>query len=244
MFDVSKNAIYINNLITDIVFLALEMVSSKSRAKYTTMCNIGFPAAGILFPLIYFWVSYWRNFLRLLHAADLCLVVLIFYLDESPRWLLTRGNVKAAAKIIYNAAKVNKIVIKEDLEMLTCEKDNSSNFMAAVGETFRSRTLLKSFLACSIWWIASVFVSYGLTINSVALDGNKYVNFALSSAVDYPGIIIMIYLVENFNRKVPLMCSFVICAMLCVSQPFIPSSKWKISLLRSCSYRGTFSSVS
>ncbi|KAI8432140.1 hypothetical protein MSG28_004620 [Choristoneura fumiferana] len=205
--------------------LAIEMVSTKSRVKYTMICTLGFPIGGVLFPLIYWLISYWRTFLRVLYASGLLFILAFFFLDESPRWHLTKGHIEAAVKILNKAAKINKVEIEESLEMLTYEKDDSSNFTTAITDTFKSRALLKSCLACMVWWIVAVFANYGLSINSVSLNGDKYVNYALSAAVQVPSFVITTCLMDKFNRKVVLMWSFVACGVLCVSQPFIPNSK-------------------
>ncbi|KAI8432142.1 hypothetical protein MSG28_004620 [Choristoneura fumiferana] len=203
--------------------LAIEMVSTKSRVKYTMICTLGFPIGGVLFPLIYWLISYWRTFLRVLYASGLLFILAFFFLDESPRWHLTKGHIEAAVKILNKAAKINKVEIEESLEMLTYEKDDSSNFTTAITDTFKSRALLKSCLACMVWWIVAVFANYGLSINSVSLNGDKYVNYALSAAVQVPSFVITTCLMDKFNRKVVLMWSFVACGVLCVSQPFIPN---------------------
>ncbi|KAI8432133.1 hypothetical protein MSG28_004620 [Choristoneura fumiferana] len=204
--------------------LAIEMVSTKSRVKYTMICTLGFPIGGVLFPLIYWLISYWRTFLRVLYASGLLFILAFFFLDESPRWHLTKGHIEAAVKILNKAAKINKVEIEESLEMLTYEKDDSSNFTTAITDTFKSRALLKSCLACMVWWIVAVFANYGLSINSVSLNGDKYVNYALSAAVQVPSFVITTCLMDKFNRKVVLMWSFVACGVLCVSQPFIPNN--------------------
>ncbi|KAI8432138.1 hypothetical protein MSG28_004620 [Choristoneura fumiferana] len=211
--------------------LAIEMVSTKSRVKYTMICTLGFPIGGVLFPLIYWLISYWRTFLRVLYASGLLFILAFFFLDESPRWHLTKGHIEAAVKILNKAAKINKVEIEESLEMLTYEKDDSSNFTTAITDTFKSRALLKSCLACMVWWIVAVFANYGLSINSVSLNGDKYVNYALSAAVQVPSFVITTCLMDKFNRKVVLMWSFVACGVLCVSQPFIPNNLFWLSIL-------------
>ncbi|XP_073946100.1 solute carrier family 22 member 1-like isoform X1 [Choristoneura fumiferana] len=203
--------------------LSIELVATKSRVKYTTACKIGLSIGGIIFPLMYWLISYWRTFLKTLYAPPLLFICAIYYLDESPRWLLSKGNTEAAVKIIDNASKMNKIEIKENLAMLSYEEDASLDFKTVLVATLKSRTLLKTFFACVTWWITSTFVSHGLSINSVFLKGNKFINYALASVVEIPGNIFAAYLMDKFNRKLPLIFSFVACAVLCAVQPFIPN---------------------
>ncbi|KAI8432146.1 hypothetical protein MSG28_004620 [Choristoneura fumiferana] len=99
------------------------------------------------------------------------------------QWLLTKGKMSAVVKNIENAAKLNKLEIKENLSMLSCEKNASSNFVAVIVETLKSKSLLKRFFICIIWWNTCTFVDHGLTLNSVLLKGNKYFNYGLVASL-------------------------------------------------------------
>lgn len=203
------------------------MVATKSRVTYMTMCSLGLVIGGTLFPLIKWLVPYWRTCLIVMHAPGLLFVLLIYLVDESPRWLLTKGKTSIAVKNIKNAAKLNKMEIEENLNMISKDQDVSENYTikAVMADTFKSRLLLKRFFVCVIWWNSCIFVSHGLTVTSVLLEGNKYINFALIFLMRLPSSIIAQYVLNKFNRKVPLMTCFLACAVICITHPFIPKSK-------------------
>lgn len=204
------------------------MVAAESRPLYISLIGMGLAVGGMVFPLIKWLVPYWRTCLRVMYAPGLLFILLIYLLDESPRWLLTKGKIDVAVKNIENAAKLNNIKIKEikeNLNMLTYEEDMSADFKAVVKETFKSKRLLHRFFVCVVWWVVSVFVGHGLTVNSVFLEGNKYVNFALAFLMRLPANVIAAYSLKKFKRKGPLIMCFVACAFICVCHPFIPKSK-------------------
>ncbi|XP_069355393.1 organic cation transporter protein-like isoform X1 [Maniola hyperantus] len=209
----------------------LEIVSTKNKLVYYMICSFGFTFGGITTAFIAWLTPNWRWFLRTIYPPALLFFFYKYLLDESPRWLLTKGRKDEAVKILQNAAKKNKITIdKNSLDNLTCEVRENVKFSVLLKDTFKSKSLRKRFVVCLIWWTTSTFVNYGLMINSVSLQGNKYVNFALTILVDLPGTIVTTYIMIHFKRKAPLMLSFFAGAVLCMSQPFLPSNLPWVSL--------------
>lgn len=190
------------------------------------MSNVGLVLGGLLIALIKWLVPCWRTFARVIYAPMLLNIFLICLVDESPRWLLTKGKINTLVKNIENAAKINKIEIKENLSMLSSEKDARSNFMAVIAETLKSKSLLKRFFICIIWWNTCTFVDHGLSLNSVLLKGDKYFNYGLVASVRLPAALIAAIVLNKYKRKRPLIISFLACTVLCSSQPFMPKSKF------------------
>ncbi|XP_061718349.1 organic cation transporter protein-like [Cydia pomonella] len=204
--------------------LALEMVATRSRVTFTTICNMGFGIGGMVLPLLAWLIPYWRTLLRAMYIPGLLSIFLVCLLDESPRWLLVKGKKSAALEIIRNAAKINKIEIKENLNLISSETNNKSSFVAALRDTLKSKSILKRVFVCIVWWITCTLVNYGMSFNSVILEGNKYVNFTISSAMDILSFILGAYILKKFNRTGPLVISFVASAIFCTGQPFIPNN--------------------
>ncbi|XP_047989893.1 solute carrier family 22 member 3-like isoform X1 [Leguminivora glycinivorella] len=202
--------------------MSIEMVATDKRVLYTTITGFGYTIGGVLYPLIYWLVPYWRHFLQAVYAPGLLFIFYIYLIDESPRWLLTKGKKNEAVTIIDAAAKVNKLQLDMDINQITYQEEKGANFSRVLLETFKSKSMLKRFFVCAVWWIASTFVNHGLTINSISLQGNKYVNYALTSLVDVPGRFVVVYILNRYKRKMPLIFTFVACAVLCAAQPFVP----------------------
>ncbi|XP_045764032.1 organic cation transporter protein-like isoform X1 [Maniola jurtina] len=211
--------------------LTLEIVSTKKKLVYLMISSFGFGFGGVAGAFAAWLTPDWRWFLRAIYTPAFLFFFYKYLLDESPRWLLTKGKKDEAVKILQDAAKKNKITIeKNSLDNLTCEVRENVKFSVLLKDTFKSKTLRKRFFVCLIWWTTSTFVNYGLMINSVSLQGNKYVNFALTILVDLPATVAVTYILIHFKRKVPLMLSFFAGAVLCMSQPFLPSNLPWLSL--------------
>ncbi|KAI5643548.1 major facilitator superfamily domain-containing protein [Phthorimaea operculella] len=204
--------------------LSIEIVSYEKRILFVIMSYVGYAMGFSVLPLTAWTVSYWRYTLRIIYGSAFIYFALFFALDESPRWLLSKGRKDEAVVIIKKMAKISKVEIEErDLNDLAHEDIKSVKLIQLLRDTFASKALLKRFLICVTWWTSVTFVSYGLQINSVSLPGNKYVNFSYFTLTEIVGVLLTAYLLMSYKRKMPLSASFMLAALMCVAQAFTPA---------------------
>lgn len=86
----------------------------------------------------------------------------------------------------------------------------------------KNRTLLLRFINCSVAWIVSNLTYYGLSLNSVAISGNKYINFISVAAAEIPAYILTTALLDRLGRRITLCGSFFIAGVACLSFVVIP----------------------
>ncbi|XP_049865359.1 solute carrier family 22 member 3-like [Pectinophora gossypiella] len=210
---------------SSIFMLSIEMVAPDKRILFQMWCAAGFAFGFIVLPVAAWQVPYWRNLLRVIYSPALLFILYLFLIDESPRWLLSRGKKDKAIAIINKIAKTDKVAINKDiLENISSEKYNEIPLSKLLKNTLTSKTLLKIFLICITWWSVSTFVNYGIQINSVSIEGNKYVIFGLISVSETAANIITTYSMIGFRRKIPLVLSFFLAGLSCFVQPFLPNN--------------------
>ncbi|KAM3958228.1 organic cation transporter protein-like [Aphomia sociella] len=215
----------IGDICSPMFVLTIEIVSTKNRLLFYILSTFGYTFGGLLLTTAAYAFPYWRTFLRMIYAPAILFFFYLFFIDESPRWLLIKGKKEKAIAVLEKAAKRNKIKLDQTvLDKMESDKENDINFFKLLNITFRSKTLLKRFFICLIWWSTSTFVNYGLTINSVSLQGNKYVNYALICIMDIPANIIILVALNKFKKKNSLIAAFLAGAVLCLSQPFMPKN--------------------
>ncbi|XP_049865278.1 solute carrier family 22 member 1-like [Pectinophora gossypiella] len=204
--------------------LSIEMVAKKKLVMVQFICNYGYICGTFALSLSAWLFPYWRSLLRAMYTPALLFFLYIFFLDESPRWLLSKGKKDKAVRILETAATKNKIKLDKDmLGNLAYEEDKGMSYTNLLKMTFSSKALLKRFILCLIWWTTSTFVNFGMNINSVLLQGNKYINFALTAAVCIPGNVLILYFLTKYKRKYTLFWSFIASAAFCLVQPFVPT---------------------
>lgn len=68
-----------------------------------------------------------------------------------------------------------------------------------------------------------MFVYDGLSINSVSMAGNRYLNFVLVVLIEIPGALVTAKLMQLFGRRASLSGSFVLAALCCLGFHFLPA---------------------
>ncbi|CAF4956208.1 unnamed protein product [Pieris macdunnoughi] len=219
--------------------LAMELVGPKGRVFGNTLINILYVFGLMTLASLSWYLQSWRTLLRIIYLPATFVFSYYWILNESVRWLLSKGRHNEAAAILKKAAKMNKVVLSEDvftpiyeLEKLTtnAEKEKSEEVVEADSvfvRVMKSSIIRKRVAVCSFLWITCTFVYHGLSINSVSLAGNKYVNFILVAFVEIPANFVCLLVLDRFGRKRVLITMYVLSACLCITLSFIPKGqKW------------------
>ncbi|XP_028027458.1 organic cation transporter protein-like [Bombyx mandarina] len=223
--------------------LAMELVGPKGRVFGNTLINV-FYVCGLMTLAGLSWVLQdWRTLLRVIYSPACLVFSYIWILNESIRWLLSKGKHEKAVEILRKAAKMNKVELSEqdltpiyELDKVKATKDKDYLVVSAEGpsifqQVIRSSIIIKRLLTCSYLWITCTFVYYGLSINSVSLAGNKYVNFMLVAFVEIPANFACLAVLDRFGRKRVLITMYILSAILCIGLAFIPKDKAWWSLI-------------
>ncbi|KAL4709661.1 hypothetical protein ACJJTC_007392 [Scirpophaga incertulas] len=140
------------------------------------------------------------------------------------RWLHARGRHRRVRSTLRRAAVLNKVHIDEDI-LAALEKEHTVAASAPRVNPWlqlvRSRALVARLAATGAAWAAAAFIYYGLTINSVALSGDKYVNFALNMFMEVVASLLIVMALERFGRKRSIFSAFLICGFACVAPFFV-----------------------
>ncbi|CAE1267511.1 SLC22A4_5 [Acanthosepion pharaonis] len=87
------------------------------------------------------------------------------------------------------------------------------------------RTWDQAKISLNVWW--SWFINgmlyYGLSMNSVEMDGNPYLNFCLSALVEIPAYLLCIFLLSLVGRLKPLFCFMVFGGLMCMIASVMPA---------------------
>ncbi|CAH2089070.1 unnamed protein product [Euphydryas editha] len=216
----------IGDALSPMFMLSIEIVEKKRAILYQMILLNFYTCGQIIMPFIAWAVPYWRNFLRVIYAPTLIILFYSFFLDESIRWLFSKGKKEQGIRLIEKIAKRNNIKIERNLlnRLDYSEEDTSNkiNDRKLLMKTFRSRIMMQRFLVCMVWWFTITLINYGMMISSVLISGNKYLNFALLIMMDIPANVLYWVALSKYKRKMPLIVSFIVGGVFCISQPFLP----------------------
>lgn len=85
--------------------------------------------------------------------------------------------------------------------------------------------MLIRLLICSFCFLTNTFVYYGLSLNSVAFAGDKYINFMLVAMVEIPACCLTWVLTDHIGRKPTLSGAFLLSGVFCLAIQFVPTGK-------------------
>lgn len=215
----------------------MELVGPKGRVFGNTIINTVYVFGLMTLAGLAWWLQSWRTVLRIIYTPAVLVFSYLWILNESVRWLLSKGRQHEAVTILKRAAKINKVNLSDeglnplyemekpetadDEEKDVKEVKPESNFKKVI----RSSIIRKRLVVCSFLWITCTFVYYGLSINSVSLAGNMYVNFMLVGFVEIPANFVCLLVLDRFGRKRTLISMYVLSACLCISLSFLPKGK-------------------
>ncbi|XP_063830241.1 organic cation transporter protein-like [Ostrinia nubilalis] len=219
--------------------LAMELVGPKGRVFGNTIINVLYVFGVMTLSGLSWYLQNWRQLLRIVYTPALLVFSYLWILNESVRWLLSKGRTDEAVAILNKAAKMNNVELSEELlsplyhkvpleqkEEVVADKE-SSTFIKVV----KSSIIRQRLVVCSFLWITCTFVYYGLSINSVSLAGNKYLNFMLVGFVEIPANFACFLVLDRFGRKRTLITTYVLSACLCISLSFLPKGQKWLSLV-------------
>ncbi|KAL4704862.1 hypothetical protein ACJJTC_019440 [Scirpophaga incertulas] len=206
--------------------LSIEIVEKKRSVLFQMILLNCYTAGLIIMPFVAWALPYWRYFLRAIYAPTLLILTYSLYLDESIRWLFSKGKRDKGIKLIEKIANKNKVeldkVMLSKLEYADQDTTKDYDDRKLLMKTFKSRIMMQRFLVCVVWWFTITLINYGMMISSVFIDGNKYINFALLMLMDIPSNVFYWLALSKYKRKLPLVVSFLIGGIFCVTQPFVP----------------------
>ncbi|XP_046480502.1 organic cation/carnitine transporter 2-like [Neodiprion pinetum] len=212
--------------------LGMELVGPKKRALASILTCTMYIVFVVFLGLFAMWFRSWRVLLRIFYTAGLFALFLPFIVPDSVRWLLSKERIEEAEAVLRKIAAGNKIEISEKSILLIRNWKNKNHDkvdttnppdVSAVRQVIGNRTVLIRLIICTYCWVANVFVYYGLSLGSIYVPGDKYINFILVSLVEIPALFVAWILADYLGRKPTLSLTFFLSGIFCIITIFIPA---------------------
>lgn len=218
--------------------LATELVGSKFRVATSATMSSMFAFGQALLGGIAAAVHEWRKLTMTLFIPVFSLLSYYWIATESHRWLLSKNRNDEAKTVLEKAARLNGKKISDNaMNILLTSIPRLSNEKKDVNSkplfirVIKSPVMLRRCCTTPVYWIATTFIYYGLSINSVSLSGNMYLNYVLTTLIEIPGYFTAYLILDKIGRKVTLFCGFILCSLCCFAFSFIPNHMYVLSLV-------------
>ncbi|PAA81525.1 hypothetical protein BOX15_Mlig028548g2 [Macrostomum lignano] len=181
----------VKGLLVVALCLTIEGVDRQHRNSLAYLRNMLRPASQVLIAGLAYWLRDWRRLILVSVAPQLLLIVIFFFIAESPVWLASQPG--RLSQLRQYAARANQInggsATQADIDSLEVDESKSSSKSKAaalglVAKLPRLRFITTNFLLL----VFSGLSNSAILFNAEKLSGSFYLNFALlgvSNAVSY-----------------------------------------------------------
>lgn len=195
--------------------LAMEWVNLKHRVLLSCLMTATYPLGQVFLGLTARAVKNYRHLLRIIYAPGLLIVLYIWIVPESIRWLIVNRKKDRILAILKRAQKVNGIKISSNtVVQLNNEMDGTGGPSTGDARSQRIESkfpqfrqiltkpkFLIRFLICAFTWFVNAFVSYGISLTSTSFAGDKYLNFVIIAIAGIPAMLIVYFLLDSWGRR-------------------------------------------
>ncbi|XP_012946352.1 solute carrier family 22 member 8, partial [Aplysia californica] len=209
--------------ITTGVTFTLELYPIRDRRLSAVAAGSMWASGVMILPLISFLLRdyNWRITQATYSATSLLVLLQIWYLDESLRWLMANGKTQNIDNIIRRAARVNgknlddilqvyhqcnALASEEPLTTETSNGDEADSKPKAVQkmsflDLFRFKRLFINALIMWFAWFVTALGFFVLYLTATSLAGDPYLNFFLIACMELPSGVIFYLCLNRWGRK-------------------------------------------
>merc|ERR1719357_2057500 len=211
----------------------MEMAAGKWKIYIGMSMNYSWPICRLIIAGLAWTLRDWHWHLQAISAMIAVGSVFLFFLPESPRWLIARSHMDEAKKVLSDASKKNGKPIEPEQIVLT--KPSAAAAAGSFLDIMRHPTLRIHTLIMYFNWFTTAFIMYGLALSWQNLTGGLFLNFIIGTILDFPAKTLAMLLVQNVGRKYPYMVGSTFTGVMIFLTLFIPGdvfpSNWPIVVL-------------
>lgn len=169
----------------------------------------------------------WKIMLRLLYTPGFLFISYIWLMQESVRWLTSKGKYIKMKKVLFKVARVNGKQVSDNIlqGLDIIENDVDREEAETLTDVLKCGPLFLRLINCSFSWICCTFVYYGLTMHSVSISGDPYINYIAVAFIEIPAYFVTYFILDSIGRKVTLSSSLLVSGIACVSFIYLDEGK-------------------
>ncbi|KAM9573393.1 solute carrier family 22 member 13-like isoform 2-T3 [Guaruba guarouba] len=206
-----------------ILALATEWVGVSHRPKAVLTSHCCFAIGQMILAGLSYGIHNWRLLQIAGSAPVFALFFYIWVLPESARWLVIKGRIEEAKKVLQKAASINKRTIPP--ELLEQLKPETQPKPGSTLDLFRKKHLRKVTLVMTCTWFVNSLVYYGLSLNVTNFGLDIYLTQLAFGAVEIPARVGCIFMLQWFGRKKTQAVLLILSGLICLIIIGIPEDQ-------------------
>ncbi|XP_072178656.1 organic cation transporter protein-like [Diadema setosum] len=213
--------------------MGTELVGPSKRYFTGIAMNFYWAVGAIILAGIAYFIRNWRHLQLCVSLIPVAYFAIFPFLPESARWLIAKGRLKKAEKVLQKAAIMNKAKLPDPLfeESEALKESSATNEKEpTVLDLFRTPRLRMYTLNMAFIWIVSTLVYYGISLATESLGVNLYIAFFVSGAVEIPAYLSVLFGIELFGRRPIIVSYMLIAGVACLVSGFVPVGVARVTI--------------
>lgn len=212
--------------------LAMEWVGVKDRVLLGSIMTATYPLGQVFLGVVARAVRNYRLLLQIIYAPGFLIIVYFWIAPESIRWLIVNRKKQHVLATLKRAERMNGLKLsKRTIDRIHSElseqqinpDQSGTGHLFQFLAIFKHRALTIRFFICAFTWATNAFVSYGISLTSISLGGDKYVNFVVIALAGVPAMLFVYFLMELCGRRWTLFTSLLIGGSCIIASKLLPT---------------------
>ncbi|XP_055630552.1 organic cation transporter protein isoform X2 [Toxorhynchites rutilus septentrionalis] len=212
--------------------LLTENIGNRHRSWMSIAFNFSYPIGMLILALAAYLIQPWRDLSLALTIPSFLLVIHLYFLVESPRWLLSKGRERRAYRMVFGRKAPQELCDSEMERKPVAEEGEESSKLALgarlkrsfseFGKLYGTPTLCRRALICHFTWCVTSLCYYVTALNADNFAANRNIYVATTGSVDIIAYILSIIALAYFGRKSTSFCFFLyagICLLVVLAVP-------------------------
>ncbi|XP_078506634.1 solute carrier family 22 member 7-like [Lissotriton helveticus] len=185
--------------------LSVEWVEVNHRSKSWVVTSIFWPLGIMLLSPVAYLIRDWRWLLIAATSPYIFIIISIWWLPESARWLLTKGKVKEVHALLVQCSSMNRQthlssnINTEVLSKIAEEENTKTNYSFV--NLFSTPEMRKISLYTGLVWFGVAFSYYGISLNITGFGLNMYMTTFIYGAIEIPFKLTLYFFIEKRSRR-------------------------------------------
>ncbi|KAJ8733088.1 hypothetical protein PYW08_001386 [Mythimna loreyi] len=178
----------------------------------------------------------WRIYLLEFGGISTAIMVLLFFLPETPRWLMANGKADKTVELMTKAAKFNKRsttdikdIVDNSLEELKLKSNEPQHLNYF--DLFKTKRLSVITMSSCIVWFVTGICYFGINQYNMVIEWNIFIIAAVTGVIQMPLSPLVTVIVNVYGRRASTIGSLVIIGVAMVVLLMIPRGLWVSALL-------------
>ncbi|CAL7951878.1 unnamed protein product [Xylocopa violacea] len=220
-----------------------EVANEKHRQWMGIAYNIGYATGIVIVPGIAYLLHEWRHIQLAISLPALLLLIHLWFMPESPRWLIAHNRRKEAKMLIDKASKRNSTATLTSAVQEHDPKDSNDVTLAAKTTAKEASTkeqlrknvrgfrlivtngeLGKRILITNFTWMTASLTYYALALNVNNFSTNRYIYVSVMGLTEIPAYLIPTPILMLLGRRLGSTVLYVVAALCLLFILAIPTT--------------------